>query len=146
MEEAWPNDLFLLSAANSRIVFSHETALYFHWLMEREPAGIYISVKNGYNASHLQQRGICVYQVKADLYSIGITQVQTTWGNAMPVYDRDRTICDLVLHKQSMDIQFFRYAMKEYMTGSDKNLNHLTLYAEKLHIADKIRMYTEVKL
>ena len=64
----------------------------------------------------------------------------------MPVYDRDRTICDLVLHKQSMDIQFFRYAMKEYMTGSDKNLNHLTLYAEKLHIADKIRMYTEVKL
>ncbi len=145
-EEAWPDDLFLLSAANSRIVFSHETALYLHGLMEREPSGICVSVKNGYNASHLRQKGIHVYQVKADIYSLGITQAQTAWGHAVPVYDRERTICDLVLHKQSTDIQIFQYAMKEYMTGSHKNLNHLMLYAEKLHIADKMRMYTEVML
>ena len=35
-EEAWPDELFLLSAANSRIIFSHETALYLHGLMEHE--------------------------------------------------------------------------------------------------------------
>jgi len=145
-EEAWPDELFLLSAANSRIVFSHETALHLHGLMEREPSSICVSVKNGYNASHLRQRSIRVYQVKADVYSLGITQALTTWGHAVPVYDRDRTICDLVLHKQSMDIQIFQYAMKEYMADSDKNLNHLMLYAEKLHIADKMRMYTEVML
>ena len=44
LEEAWPDDLFLLSAANSRIVFSHETALYFHGLMERSlPASTFLS-------------------------------------------------------------------------------------------------------
>ncbi|MBQ8073727.1 MAG: type IV toxin-antitoxin system AbiEi family antitoxin domain-containing protein [Clostridia bacterium] len=145
-EEAWPDELFLLSAANSRIVFSHETALHLHGLMEREPAGISVSVMTGYNASHLRQKGIRVYQVKTDVYSLGITQAQTTWGHAVPVYDRDRTICDLVLHKQSTDIQIFQYAMKEYMTSSDKNLNHLMMYAEKLHIADTMRMYTEVML
>ena len=145
-EEAWPDDLYLLSAANSRIVFSHETALHLHGLMEREPAVISVSVMAGYNASHLRKKGIRVYQVKADVYSLGITQGLTTWGHAVPVYDRDRAICDLVLHKQSTDIQIFQYAMKEYMTGNNKNLNHLMLYAEKLHIADKMRMYTEVML
>jgi len=145
-EEAWPDELFLLSSANSRIVFSHETALHLHGLMEREPACISVSVRTGYNATHLRQRGISLYLINADVYLLGITQALTTWGHAVPVYDRDRTICDLVLYKQSMDIQIFQYAMKEYMTGSDKNLNHLMLYAEKLHIADKIRMYTEVML
>jgi len=145
-EEAWPDELFLLSAANSRIVFSHETALHLHGLMEREPASISVSVRAGYNASHLRQKGIHVHQVKADVYSLGITHTLTTWGHAVPVYDRERTICDLVLHKHSTDIQIFQYAMKEYMTGGDKNLNHLMLYAEKLHIANLMRMYTEVML
>lgn len=145
-EEAWPDELFLLSAANSRIIFSHETALYLHGLMEREPSGISVSVKAGYNASHLRQKGVRVYQVKPDIYSLGITEIETTWGHPVPAYDRERTICDMLLHKRSMDIQIFQYAMKEYMAGNEKNLNHLMLYAEKLHIADTMRMYTEVML
>ena len=118
-EEVWPDDLFLLSSANTRIIFSHETALYLHGLMER---------------------------VKSDIYSLGIAHAQTMWGHSVPVYDKERTICDLLLYKQSTDIQLFQYAMKEYMSGGEKNLNHLMLYAEKLHIADKMRMYTEVML
>ena len=145
-EGVWPDDLFLLSSANSRIIFSHETALYLHGLMEREPSTISVSVKAGYNASHLRQKNIRVFQVKSDVYSLGITHAQTMWGHSVPVYDRERTICDLLLYKQSTDIQLFQYAMKEYMSGGEKNLNHLMLYAEKLHIADKMRMYTEVML
>lgn len=145
-EEAWPDELFLLSAANSRIIFSHETALYLHGLMEREPSGISVSVKVGYNASHLRQKGVRVYQVKADVYSLGVTEIETAWGHSVPVYDRERTICDMLLRKRSMDIQIFQYAMKEYMAGSEKNLNHLMLYAERLHIADTMRLYTEVML
>jgi predicted transcriptional regulator of viral defense system len=145
-EEAWPDELFQLSAANSRIVFSHETALYLHGLMEREPTGISVSAKAGYNASHLRQKGIRVYQIKADVFSLGITQTLTAWGHSVPVYDRERTICDMLLNKKTVDIQIFQYAMKEYMTGGDKNLNHLMLYAERLHIADTMRMNTEVML
>ena len=145
-EEAWPDELFQLSAANSRIIFSHETALSLHGLMEREPSGISVSVKAGYNASHLRQKGIRVYQVKADIYSLGITEVETAWGHSVPAYDRERTICDMLLRKRFMDIQIFQYAMKEYMADHRKNLNHLMLYAEKLHIADAMRMYTEVML
>lgn len=145
-DEAWPDNLFQLSAANSRIVFSHETALFLHGLMEREPAGISVSVKAGYNASHLRQKGIRVYQIKAALFPVGITDARTPWGHQVPVYDMERTICDMLLHKQSMDVQIFQYAMKQYMSSDKKNLNHLMLYAEKLHIVDLVRLYAEVML
>ena len=45
-----------------------------------------------------------------------------------------------------MDVQIFQYAMKEYMAGSQKNLNHLMAYAKKFRIEPVIRTYTEVML
>ena len=54
--DAWPDDLYLLSVSNSRIVFSHETALFLHGLMEREPKYLSVTVKAGYNASHLRKK------------------------------------------------------------------------------------------
>ena len=45
-----------------------------------------------------------------------------------------------------MDVQIFQYAMKEYMAGSQKNLNHLMAYAKKFQIESVMRTYTEVML
>ena len=58
--DAWPDELYLLSLSNSRIVFSHETALFLHGLMEREPKDTSVTVRAGYNASHLRSKGIRV--------------------------------------------------------------------------------------
>ena len=80
-EDAWPDELYLLCLSNSRIVFSHETALMLHGLMEREPKITSVTVKAGYNASHLRRKGIRVYQVKPDVYDLGIMEVQTSFGS-----------------------------------------------------------------
>ncbi len=55
-ENAWPDELYLLSLSNSQVVFSHETALFLHGLMEREPKFTSVTVKAGYNASHLRKK------------------------------------------------------------------------------------------
>ena len=145
-EDAWPDELYLLCLSNSRIVFSHETALMLHGLMEREPKITSITVKAGYNASHLRRKGIRVYQVKPDVYDLGIVEVQTTFGNTVRSYDMDRTICDILRYKDAMDVQVFQYAMKEYMGSSQKNLNHLMAYAKRFRIESAVRTYTEVML
>lgn len=144
--DAWPDELYLLSISNSRIVFSHETALFLHGLMEREPKLTSVTVKAGYNASHLRKKGIRVYQVKPDVAELGVTEIQTGFGNQVRVYDKERTICDILRNKDSMDVQVFRYAMKEYMDGSQKNLSHLMVYAKKFRIEQAVRTYTEVML
>lgn len=145
-EDAWPDDLYLLSLSNKRIVFSHETALFLHGLMEREPKYTSVTVKAGYNASHLRDKGIRIYQVKPDVADFGVTEVQTAFGNRVRVYDKERTICDLLLYKDSTDVQIFQYAMKEYMADSQKNLNHLMTYARQFRIESVMRTYTEVML
>ena len=145
-EDAWLDELYLLYLSNSRIVFSHGTALYLHGLMEREPKRMSVTVKAGYNASHLRKKGICVYQVKEDVYEIGSMKVQTSFGNMVRAYDMERTICDILRYKDSMDVQIFQYAMKEYMASDKKNLSHLMAYAKRLHIEAAMRIYTEVML
>ena len=145
-EDAWPDELYLICLSNSRVVFSHETALMLHGLMEREPKIMSVTVKTGYNASHLRRKGIRVYQVKPDVYDLGIEEAQTRFGNTVRSYDMDRTICDILRYKDAMDVQVFQYAMKEYMGSTQKNLNHLMAYAKRFQIESAVRTYTEVML
>ncbi|MBQ7417792.1 MAG: abortive phage infection protein [Acidaminococcaceae bacterium] len=145
-KNAWPDFLFQLYLQNRRLVFSLETALFLHRLMEREPNFISVTVTTGYNATHLRKQGIRVYQVKPDFFLLGQTKVQTAYGNTVCVYDMERTICDILRHKEKMDIQIFQYAIKEYMANSQKNLSHLMAYAKVFKLESTVRTYTEVML
>ena len=145
-EDAWLDELYLLCLVNSRIVFSHETALQLHGLMEREPKTVGVTVKAGYNASHLRKKGIRVYQVKPEVAELGAVEVQTSFGNTVRAYDMERTLCDIIRYKDTMDVQIFQYAMKEYMGSTQKNLNHLMAYATRFRIESAVRTYTEVML
>lgn len=145
-EDAWPDDLYRLALTNSRIVFSHETALSLHGLMEREPSEINVTVSAGYNATHLRKQGVRVYQVKPELYPLGATEAKTYFGNPVRAYDMERSICDLLRSKGRTDIQVFRYAIKEYMSSDRKNLNRLMSYAKAFQIDSLVRTYTEVML
>ena len=145
-EDAWPDELYLLYLSSSRIVFSHETALQLHGLMERESKRTSVTVKTGYNASHLRKKDICVYQVKEDVYELGAMEVHTNFGNKVRAYDMERTICDILRYKDTIDVQIFQYAMKEYMASDQKNLNHLMAYAKRFHIESVMRLYAEVML
>ena len=77
---------------------------------------------------------------------MGVVEVQTGFGNKVRAYDKERTICDILRYKESMDVQIFRYAMKEYMSGGQKNLSRLMAYAKKLGVESAMRTYTEVML
>ena len=138
--------LFTLQLRNTEIVFSHETALYLHGLMDREPFITHVTVPTGYNGTHLRKAGICVHQRKSDLFDLGKTQVATHYGNMVNVYDMERTICDIVQNKGKMDIQVFQTALKEYIGSSKKNIPALMRYAKELKVEKVIRQYIEVLL
>ena len=76
----------------SKPVFSHETALLFHDLTDREPLKYTITVRTGYNPSRLQEDGFQVYTIKKDLHETEITTMQTPFGHSVPVYDMERTL------------------------------------------------------
>lgn len=145
-DNTWPDHLYILQLKNKDIIYSFETALYLHNLMEREPAYTEVTVKHGYNAMHLKNKGLKIRTSIPQFYNMGIEYVKTPFGNDVKTYDMERTICDIIKNKKYMDIQVFTYALKEYAKYKNKRIPVLMEYAEKLKVKDKVRLYFEVLL
>lgn len=117
--DAWPDDMYVLHLRNSNIIFSHQSALALHGMMEREPHYIYVTVKQGYNATHLRKQGVIVHTVSRRFYA-GLATATTTFGNTVPTYDRERTLCDVIRQRGAMDVQTYQTAIREYMLHGHK--------------------------
>ena len=140
------DDFVLISSNSNRIIFSHQTALYLHDLSDRAPNVFHISVPQGYNVTHIKNRyeDLQVHYVKKDLYEIGKTEIKSPQGNLIPVYDIERTICDIIIDREKIDKQIFTEAIKRYFKSPNKNLRRLIKYSRLYKIEDEIRKYMEV--
>lgn len=144
--DAWTDAMYLVHLRCEQAVFSHETALFLHDLTDREPMEYEITVKTGYNPSKLKSDGIKVYTVKKELHGEGIIMMQTAFGHSVPVYNMERTICDIIRNRNNTEIQTFQSALKQYTKRKDKNLRLLMQYATKFHVDKILRQYLEVLL
>ena len=145
-EDIWPDELFILQQNYKRIVFSLETALYLHGLLDREYAAIYVTLPANANQVGLREKGIIVKQLKKEFYLLGQTEVKTYFGNTVVIYDKERCICDLIKEKEKIEVQTFQTAMKSYMRSSDKDLTKLLSYASKLNMKEEVMKYIEVMI
>ena len=145
-DEIWEDEIFITALKHKKVVYSHETALMLHGLMEREVSSYSVTVPRGYNSKLLREKGYRVYTQQPDLYYIGITSVKDDFGNIVPVYDMERTICDIIKKKKQIDIQIFQTALKEYVLRKNKNLHNLMKYAKQLNVEEQVRNYIEVLL
>lgn len=144
--ETWEDENYILSLRCPQGVLSHDEALYYHGLTDREPLQKTITIYTGYGTSRMVADGIKVFTVKKELLDIGKEIVKTSYGHDIPLYNRERTICDLIRSKNRFEIQDFQAALKTYIMGKNKNLNRLMEYAKLFHVDKKIREYMEVLL
>lgn len=144
--ETWKDENYILSLRCPQGVLSHDEALYYHGLTDREPLQKTITIYTGYGTSRMVADGIKVFTVKKELLDIGKEIVKTSYGHDIPLYNRERTICDLIRSRNRFEIQDFQTALKTYIMGKNKNLNRLMKYAKLFHVDKKIREYMEVLL
>ena len=133
--------IFGLSMPN--VIFSHMTALYFHGLSLKDPNGVYdIPVKRNYNSIHLRKHN--VFYVDNDIYELGLIEVKTPMGNKVKAYDIERCICDIIRSKNRIDLELIKYSVRKYLKRKDKDLNKLSLYAEKMGIKDVVMTFIDM--
>ncbi|WP_207640227.1 type IV toxin-antitoxin system AbiEi family antitoxin domain-containing protein [Butyrivibrio fibrisolvens] len=87
-----------------------------------------------------------VFTVKKELLSIGKVIIDDSYGHKIPIYNLERTICDLVRSRSWFEIQDYKTALKSYIARKDKDLNKLMENAKSFRIDKKIREYMEVIL
>ena len=100
---------FVLQKRYAKIVFSGETALYLHGLIDREYSEISVTVPPLFNRTRLCEQGIIVHQDKTEVYELGIMELETSFGNKIRTYDKEKCICDM-LRRRNMEVQHFQTA------------------------------------
>lgn len=126
-------------------VFSYGTSAYFWNLSDRVPNVLSCTVPRGYNTSRLKiETKVKYHYVSKDLYLIGITETISPQGASIVLYDRERTICDLVKNRKKVDMQLYSTALNLYFKGREKNIRKLMKYGKAFCIADELEKYMEV--
>ena len=138
--------MFLIHLRSGRARFSHETALFLHDMPDREPSYHSVTVRRGYNPHRLKEDGIKVCTIRKELHELGLSKTKTPFGHIVPVYDIERTICDIMRSRNGVEIQVFQDALKSYAKRRDKNLRSLMQYAEALNVRAILKPYLEVLL
>ena len=144
--EAYFDKMFVLQKRLSRIIYSHETALFLHDLTDRDPLQYVVTVPTRYEVKRLKEENVKVFYIKRELHELGVTTMETVFGNNVIAYNPERTICDCVRSRNQMDIAIVTDAIKRYTKLQNKDLNLLMSIAEKLKVSNIIRNYLEVLL
>ncbi len=129
-------------------IFSHETAAYLQGLSTRMPLVYLMTVKVGDNVSRVKsvRDNIIFKYVKKDYYDIGKINMVSPFGREISVYDKERTILDIIKDKDRIDVQVFSEVIKSYFASKEKNLLKLSKYAVKMNMEQALNRYTEVLL
>ena len=144
--EIFEDKMFVAQLRRSKMIYSHETALFLHDLTDRVPIHYTATVPTGYNTASIAADGIVAFRVKPELHQLGIAHAKTIFGNTVVTYGLERTICDCVRSRNRMDIAILTDAVKRYARRRDKNLGVLMEMAEQFRVAKPIRHYLEVLL
>ena len=125
----------LIQLNNSKMIFSNESALYLHDLTGRFPAEFAVTTESGY---HLRNSSLKVYYVKPELLYVGVIEMENYFGNKVFVYDKERTICDIIKNKNRIETQVYSEGIQNYFLKGKPNYRKLAEYAKLLGISGKV--------
>ncbi len=143
-DEYATDEYFILQMRYPKYIFSGMSALYLHYLTDKIPTDIYVTCPQGYHPSKNRSDSLIVTRISdTDLCSLGISEVETMFGNKVSVYDKERTICDLIKHRDEYDGETFVKAIKNYVNG-EANQSKLFRYAKRMKIEKKVFEIMEI--
>ena len=139
------DDLALLQYRYDKCIFSGITALSLHGLTDHISEYYHVSFPQGYNPSSLKDCpwNISITRSVPKIYGLGIMKMRTKTGNEISVYDKERSLCD-ILRGKGLPPFIVRTAMKRYFNSSDKDVSKLKEYAQLLHVSDRIDRFIEM--
>ena len=81
---------------------------------------------------------IKAYRVESELVTLGETEGEIDF-HKVRIYDRDRTICDVLRNRNKMDREIFNKAVQGYVKDPKKNIPNLMEYAKVLRVQTKVK-------
>lgn len=147
-EENWIVDPYVVFQYKyPQFIYSFASAIYLQNLGDIIPNYLEVTGPLNYRPMSKSNYGVITHTDTVDeSYNLGITDIYTNLGNKIKVYDKEKTICDLIKFKDKVEFEVYVKALKNYAKSQDKNVNKLMRYARILKIENKLRNQMEVIL
>ena len=137
----------LIATLIPKAIICVESALFHYGYSDFAPRKWSIAVPRSMSRTKLDIDALTLqtYYVQSEIYELGKTTADFN-GVMLPVYDRERTICDCFKYRSRLDNEIFNKALNAYVNDSKKNLRNLSGYAKKLRVHKKVTELMEVLL
>lgn len=121
-------------------VLCMESALDYYGYTDRTPSAWHIAVDSTTTRTrfYIDYPVVKPHFIQKERFQIGITEAELD-GQKIRVYDRERTVCDLLLHRNKIDGEVFNTAIQRYIKDDKKSTARLMQYAKMLHVEKKVR-------
>lgn len=143
-EQLLPEETLITKLFPKAIVYL-ESALIHYGYSDRIPTAWQLAVDKNTSKSifNIAYPPVKPFYLESNILAIGISHLEI--GNTeMRIYDRDRTICDVLRYFNKMDREIFNTAIQRYIKDNHRSVNRLLEYAEKLRVTSKVKNYIGV--
>lgn len=142
----WEDEFVNFQYRFKKGIYSKETALFLHDLTDRTPLTYSMTFPNNYNLTRAKNEGISTNRTKEVYYNLGVESLTSPAGNVVVAYNPEKTLCDIIRPRSSVESGVIADAFKRYVTRPKKNIPLLSEYAKEMKVEKKVRLYLEVLL
>lgn len=140
IEDDGKSEVVIINTLFPDAVLCMDTALFYYRYSDRNPAEWHIAIDK--NASRQRTKidypFVKAYRTEATLLPVGETKGEMDFIEVR-IYDRDRTICDVLRNMNKMDKEIFNKAIQNYVRDPKKNIPNLMQYAKELRIQKRVK-------
>ncbi|MBK5252255.1 MAG: type IV toxin-antitoxin system AbiEi family antitoxin domain-containing protein [Peptostreptococcaceae bacterium] len=120
------------------VIFLESALLHYNYI-DRIPPAWQIAVDRDSEKSQydIDYPYIKPFYQEYKFLSVGLTSIVINGVNVR-IFDRDRTMCDVMRYERKLEKEVFSNAVMRYIRDSKKNIRHLFEYAEIFNIKRKV--------
>ena len=139
IEDYGTSEVALINSLFPDAVFCMETALFYYKYSDRNPAewNITVDKNTSRQRTNIDYPFVKAYRVEPALLSLGETDGIIEFTKVR-IYDRDRTVCDVLRNMSKIDKEIFNKAIQNYVKDPQKNIPNLMEYAKALRVQKKV--------
>lgn len=133
------SDIAIIKKLYPDAVIYLNSALYLYGYLDRTPSEWSIAVSRYSSRSRfaISWPKIKPFYLQEKFMELGVSKIIYE-NHEVPIFDRDRSVCDLVRNINKLDKEIVNSAIKSYIKDSKKNITNLLSYAEKMRAKAKL--------
>ena len=147
VESGTQEDTEILKRLFPDAVVCMNSALFVYGYTDRTPDAWHLAFNRDINKKRLRINypPITPYFMEPHILDIGIAHEDVN-GTELRIYDRERTLCDLLRHSGKIDREILNKAIQNYLKDERKNIRTLIQYAKTLRVYSKVQKWIGVWL